>query len=193
MKRILLLLFSLALVCLPSEAKRERFVPEHKHEMRLGWSGFPTAVLFMDLEHEPSSSSSLDDLFKNYYGDKYCTGNITAEYSYVLNRTVTFSVGLSYCGVFYKEYSTTDGVQGNRNDVFLSLMPQCRLHWFRRPICNMYSSFSLGIAVFDGEFGIVPQINPIGIEVGRKVYGFGEVYGFGLHYIGGAVGIGYRF
>lgn len=193
MKRTLLLIFSLSLVCLSAEAKRERFVPEHKHELRLGWSGFPTVALFSAINHDVSFSNNLDNLFNNYSGDKYCTGNITAEYSYVINRTVTFSVGLSYCGIFYKEYSPTEGFVGNRNEAYLALMPQCRVYWFRKPLCNMYSGFSLGIALCDGELGAFPQINPVGLEVGRRVYGFGEVYGFGLHYIGGAIGIGYRF
>ena len=36
------------------------------------------------------------------------------------------------------------------------------------------------------------QIIPIGITFGRKVYGFAE-YGAGFTYLGGSVGIGYRF
>lgn len=193
MKRTLLLVFSLLLFCIQSEAKGERFVPGHKHEMRLGWSGVPTVPLFSTINHDVSFSNNLDDLFNNYSGDKYCTGNITAEYSYVINRTVTFSVGLSYSGIFYKEYNPYGVLVGNRSEALLALMPQCRVYWFRKPVCNMYSGFSLGIALFDGELGVIPQINPVGIELGRKVYGFGEVYGFGLHYLGGAIGVGYRF
>ena len=36
------------------------------------------------------------------------------------------------------------------------------------------------------------QINPVGIEIGRKLFGFCEA-GFGTMYSGAMAGIGYRF
>ena len=60
----------------------------------------------------------------------------------------------------------------------------------------MYSSIGLGIAMtYDprpDEILPIFQMAPLGISVGKRLYGFGEI-GLGAEYIGGRVGIGYRF
>ena len=45
-----------------------------------------------------------------------------------------------------------------------------------------------------GDFSVVPdiQLNPIGVEFGRRFFGMAEM-GVGVNYFGGRLGIGYRF
>jgi len=76
-------------------------------------------------------------------------------------------------------------------------VPQCRFNWLRRDLVKMYSSIGVGFLagqdMYD-EFLILPvgQVSPVGIEVGRKVFGFCEL-GIGMLYTGAKAGIGFRF
>ena len=61
----------------------------------------------------------------------------------------------------------------------------------------MYSSIGIGGLVgkdMDDDLAVFPvgQVSPVGIEVGRKVFGFCEL-GFGMMYTGVMAGVGFRF
>ena len=81
--------------------------------------------------------------------------------------------------------------------LIFQVVPQARFNWVSRDLVKMYSSIGIGALIgydLDKCFDILPtfQVTPIGIEVGRKVFGFCEG-GIGMMYFGGMVGVGYRF
>lgn len=163
-----------------------------KYDVRIGVSGVP---LYPELNYGfPSDieTNRLDDMYNRYQGDKFTTGNITAEFNFAFKKWFTLSLGASFQNTYFNVYDPRLGLVGRHNDAQFSLVPQARFFWANTNYVRMYSSLGLGISIIpDGLYPIF-QIAPLGIEVGKKVYGFAE-YGFGTHYIGGGIGIGYRF
>ena len=170
-----------------------------KRQMRFGWSGYPATESVINnwggIWDEPTS---LKEIYKSYQKPMYTTGGISAEIAWLNKDWFTFAVTLSGNLIWQ---GNMDAVTNERLKTSTSLMfqivPQARFNWVRRDLVKMYSSIGLGAIIgydLDQEFGLLPtfQINPIGIEVGRKVFGFCEC-GLGMMYLGGMVGVGYRF
>ena len=109
-----------------------------------------------------------------------------------------WSVGLStgYTGCVWKVIDKdTRAVHSTSYMTFIPLNIVGRCNYLSRPAVKLYGSLEAGgLFSFGGDFSAAPnvQINPIGIEFGRKLFGMVEL-GIGMNYTGGRIGLGYRF
>lgn len=181
------------------------------YEVRVGWGGYPIAdavffyggPLFAAGDFAPHYPSSLEDIYRDYRGPAYMTGIISAEFDFNFKRWFALTLGLGFNGIYQNTYDpVTDRKTGQNSGVSVTFLPEARFNWVNRRLVRMYSAVGLGLSVgslYERDYGrsdtmIYPvfQITPVGISVGRGVYGFAEL-GVGTQYIGGAAGVGIRF
>lgn len=157
-------------------------------------------------------NNPLSRMYKDYSGPLYSTGAICGEFvMHFKPRTAFVAIG-GLCSVWNDTFNgVTDAKTGRKTGVVLYLAPGLRGYWVKRDIIRLYSSFYVGISKYlgfdelkysyrsddgiryvDESFKFLGQITPIGIEVGRKLYGFLE-FGAGSVYCGASAGIGYKF
>lgn len=172
-----------------------------KYQARFGWSGYPVTESVIHTWKCCAYGDPyyrLRDIYYDYKLPMYTTGGISGEVAWLYKDWFTFALTLS--GNFTWQ-GTADAVTSDRTgtdtSLFLYLVPQARFNWVRRDLVKMYSSIGLGVLAgydLDKEPGILPvfQLNPVGIEVGRKVFGFCEL-GIGMMYTGAMAGVGFRF
>lgn len=201
MKRTILILILLtSAFAMSAQDHNEQELP-HRYEVRLGWSGYPVGDdnQFVGVNNHGfySYDHSISDIFSEYDGTTYMTGNIVGEFNIHFKKWFTFSLGFAANGIWKDVYSSqTDQKLRRENGWTATVLPQARFNWVRQEIVKVYSSVGAGIRAgsFDEREDILlaGQIVPIGINVGKKVFGFAEL-GIGTVYIGGMFGVGYRF
>ena len=192
-KLIILLFLMIPVVAIAQENQN------WKRQMRFGWSGYPvTEGLIHTLGWDTDPYPKLQDIYQAYEKPMYTTGGISAEIAWLHKKWLTLGVTLS--GNFTwqgKMDPVTDERIKTSTSLIFQVVPQARFNWVSRDLVKMYSSIGIGALIgydLDKCFDILPtfQVTPIGIEVGRKVFGFCEG-GIGMMYFGGMVGVGYRF
>ncbi len=196
MKRYMIIIAAVMTFLLSGTAQaQETDMP--KYEFRLGWSGYPT----MDYDNftvRPSyTDTPIKDMFSDYDGNTYMTGNIMAAFDIRMKKWFTFSIGVAADGVWKDVH---DAVSGNKvgrvNGCIFTVLPQAKFTWVNREMVRLYSSVGLGITAggFDGttDTYLAGQAVLLGISVGRRFVGFAEL-GSGTMYMGGMIGVGYRF
>jgi hypothetical protein len=197
MKRTVFILTLLTLLptFMSAQQKEE---PLYRHEWRFGLSGLPAIDALIHgrfHDHEPYDVD-IDHAYESYGGPRRMLGLLSAEYSINRSKRFTFAVG-GYVNYIWNRVNDYAGRRtGTEIGLSLHVIPTARYKYISKPAFSAYGSIGLGAMVGceDGEFFALPtfQIIPIGITFGRKVYGFAE-YGAGFTYLGGSVGIGYRF
>lgn len=201
MKKILAMIALLSCALHADGKERVKDNVKYPYEVRLGWCGYPTADDndFVGVNNHGfySYDSSISDIFSDYDGPTYMTGNITGEMNFHFKKWFTLSVGVAANRIWkHTYYSQTDEPKGRVRGFTATLMPQARFNWVRKDIMKLYSSVGLGVRA--GKFDdrddalVAAQLVPIGINVGGRVFGFAEL-GIGTLYMGGMFGIGYRF
>ena len=198
MKRTVFILTLLMLLptFMSAQQKEE---PLYRHEWRFGLSGIPAIDALIHgryHNHDPYYKMDIDQVYEDYGGPRRMLGLLSAEYSINRSKRFTFAVG----GYVNCIWNRVNDYAGRRTGVDMGLslhvIPTARYKYVSKPAFSAYGSIGLGAMVGyeEGEFFAFPtfQIIPIGITFGRKVYGFAE-YGAGFTYLGGSVGIGYRF
>lgn len=197
MKRTVFILTLLMLLPTFMSAQRKE-EPLYRHEWRFGLSGLPAIDALIHgrfHDHEPYDVD-IDHAYESYGGPRRMLGLLSAEYSINRSKRFTFAVG-GYVNYIWNRVNDYAGRRtGTEIGLSLHVIPTARYKYVSKPAFSAYGSIGLGAMVGyeDGEFFALPtfQIIPIGITFGRKVYGFAE-YGAGFTYLGGSVGIGYRF
>lgn len=120
-------------------------------------------------------------------------GTIGLDYYYRVNRTIQVGAAISVATWWW----------GTQDYVF---MPSVRFNWLNSPLVNIYSGLSLGVLCSVNsnahsttdvirervKWNFTGQFMPFGIVVGRKVYGFAEVFSYGALGVVRA-GVGFRF
>ena len=201
MKRMILMAAMLFCVFVAGAQDKDGKDVPYRYEVRLGWSGYPTADdnNFVGVNNHGfySYDSSISDIFSDYDGPTYMTGNITGEMNFHFKKWFTLSVGVAANMIWKNNYSsqTDEYIRTDRGYTF-TLMPQARFNWVRKDIVRLYSSVGAGVrgGRFDerGDLLLAAQLVPVGINVGDRLFGFAEL-GVGTLYLGGMFGIGYRF
>lgn len=203
MKRLLFIIY-LLLLCpvIMSAGERKGKKPDFpfKYEFRLGWCGFPALddLNFSGYnDYQIHYDTPISDVFSDYDGPVYMTGNIMAEMNFHMKRWFTLSVGLAADGMWKSFYDVhTEEKTGTSRGCSFTILPQARFNWLNRDLVRMYSSVGLGLTAgsFDDVSGVyrATQLVPVGITVGRRFFGFAEI-GYGTLFIGGMFGVGYRF
>ena len=112
-------------------------------------------------------------------------------------KRITLSLGLATNGVWKNQYDVfTDQKTRRVSGVVMTALSQIKFNWVAREVVRVYSSVGLGITAggFDGisDAYLAGQAVLLGVSVGRRFVGFAEC-GTGSMYMGGMVGVGYRF
>ena len=170
-----------------------------KYEVRAGWGGYPLsdASLYGSADKMYFLSPPLASMYADYNGDTYMTGTFSAEFAFHFRKWFSLSLGLNANGIYSKKYSADTGLKtGTDRGVVLTFMPQARFSYLNREYVKLYSSVGAGVlyATFQNTYStaICLQLVPVGVTVGKKVFGFFEV-GAGSLYVGCMAGIGCRF
>lgn len=123
---------------------------------------------------------------------------ISVEGLYSFNEDWSAGLSVGYCGTVFKTVDKDTREVHNRSTITLiPINVEGRLNYMNRPKCKLYGSLEAGIFLnLDNGSGspVVPdvQLNPIGVEFGRRFFGMVEL-GIGMNYTGVRGGIGFRF
>lgn len=201
MKRLLLLVMACAtLAPLSAQQRRakQRELINNTQEIRLGTYALSPLVSFENYDgYDYAPSESFADS-KFIEGDTRYIDALALTYTYRTSHVMEFGAQVSYSSKVTPFYSTFTGVKSHAtSEHYATLMPYARATWLNSPWVRLYSSIGIGFTVaFDnGEqsdmLGAV-QATPLGIAVGRKFFGYGELLTLGTNGFA-TIGIGYRF
>ena len=173
-----------------STASAQEFVPQH--ELRLSVGCVP-------INHDYFTTYDFIGNPLLRHGATYTAGLWSLSYGYRFNKWFDLSVAVSYYGEYSAVYSNLDNSKIHPDNMHaISILPVARFTWLNRKWVRMYSSLALGahIEVEQGtrtytEGYVGGQLTPIGITVGRSLFGFAEI-GLGTQGLA-TIGLGYRF
>ena len=116
---------------------------------------------------------------------------------YSFNEDWSLGLSLAYCGTVFKVVDKDDkSIVKSRSYInFFPVTVVGRLNYLNRPAVKLYGSLEAGAFIsIQDDFQVIPdvQLNPIGVEFGRRFFGSLEL-GIGMNYTGVRGGIGYRF
>lgn len=180
-----------------------------KHEFRLGVGAFPVVLrseygqgLFVKNNDYLLGGSYYHSL-NEYRGPKYTTGSISLGYTYAFNRWLSLGGTISYTGEFRKYYDRiSDRMTNSRSWNDISVTPMIRFTYLNHKYVRLYSQLGVGLQLSfqSDKFSnhvttlahITGQATFLGVSVGNRLFGFGEMLGVGNQ---GAfvIGIGYKF
>ena len=198
MKKLITLVLLLALA-VPVLAQDYDFEPEEKWTVKANAAYLPTVPILIDLFGgifagiaiglNKDSNETLDFTTPPY---------ISVEGLYSFNEDWSAGLSVGYCGTVFKTVDKDTREVHNRSTITLiPINVEGRLNYMNRPKCKLYGSLEAGIFLNLGNGDgspVVPdvQLNPIGVEFGRRFFGCVEL-GIGMNYTGVRGGIGYRF
>lgn len=201
MKKLLIICGGmLALLAAALPVRAQEFAKQH--ELRLA-AGFTPLDLHID--NFDRSGGTFAGSYLQYKGPTYTTGTSWAlSYGFRFTKWFDLSLSAIYFGQYADIRSNIDNslIMHDRNHMF-TLMPAARFTWLNRNLVRLYSSVALGLTFDSGVYdctsgsrrwrGTDPafQLVPVGIAVGRQIFGFAEI-GIGMQGVA-VVGIGYRF
>ena len=204
MKKLLLLIFLLA--ALPTALAAQEEMPARRqepfvrqHELRLTAGAYPF-MPYRLLERFGCDDSPA--LGRTHRGPVRTGGVWTLAYDYRFRKWFDLGLTVGYYGEYSSSYRNLDSSLAGRNRAHaVTVMPVARFTWLNRKWVRMYSSLGLGATFGFGhldydsyyfeETTLALQFTPVGISVGRSLFGFAEI-GFGAQ---GALmmGVGYKF
>lgn len=197
MKKLITISLLLALM-VPAIAQDYDFEPEEKWTVKANAAYLPTVPILIDLFGgifagiaiglNKDSNETLDFVTPPYF---------SVEGLYSFNEDWSVGVSLGYCGTVFKTVDKdTREVHSTSAITLIPINVEGRLNYMNRPKCKLYGSLEAGafLSFGSGDFQLVPdvQINPIGVEFGRRFFGSVEL-GIGMNYTGIRGGVGYRF
>ena len=157
------------------------------------------------------TGTPISEIYADYNGPTYSTGAFCLGAEYMVARWFAVSADLSVTPVWHDLYSSiTEQKTGTRSGVAFCLVPQAKFVFLNRPWVRLYGKFGIGVVKYFGfdmrnkksfNFDVVYSDNsfnagfqwvPLGIEVGRKFFGYAEA-GVGTLYRGISAGVGYKF
>lgn len=197
-------LFILFLICGSAAAQTDSLSTSHNTwDIRLGVSAVP--VSSVQVNRYPSyyvADKQLHNMYGDYSGPLTSSPNFTAEAMVHLSRKSAFGVAVSACFHNYRIFSAVENDEqvSSITSAALYVLPTYRLYYLNKDMVRLYGNVSLGLtSYFNTDISgskYIPQvafnISPIGVEVGRRWFGFAEL-GVGTVYCGVSLGVGYKF
>ncbi|MBR1631831.1 MAG: hypothetical protein IJ680_08235 [Paludibacteraceae bacterium] len=199
MKRILIFLALIPCLCMGQLTnKRGQELYANELTASIGTPSFVGSTIMFVVDVIDAFGSALTDgTFDNTFHGQY-----TLQYMHRFKPWFAFGGKATYEGYGIRNYTDKSKTvrNGSSSIWFSTLMPTVRFSYVNRPVVTLYSGLDMGI-LFAGMqdiddnriFGVLPagNITLMGIHVGRKVYGMGELnFGFDAY---AKIGIGYRF
>lgn len=181
------------------------------YEVRLGWGGYPVTNAsdfsggrnrYVDMMPPPDDPRTLQQIYADHYGNAYMTGVFAAEFDMNFRKWFSLTLGVGLNGMYRDVYDVDNRKIGQYSGVYMSILPEVRFSYINRTYFRMYSGVGLGLSLkmvndnainkLETTPGVAFQLTPVGVTVGRNVYGFAEL-GIGTQFMGMMVGIGFRF
>jgi len=205
---------TLSIACISAHAgDRKEARKEARQEARQEWKdnnpekfslnfsigGYPSYELTI-YGKEPINSGLVPWIYSDYRGAVKTTGIIGGEFNWNISRWFNASGYLGVCPIWNDTYDGITGAKNGRHScVSIHIMPKAKVMWCNNPLVRVYTSFAFGVSLYPGfrsEYfsALQPalQLNPVGLEVGRKWFGLMEL-GAGTSFFGARVGVGYKF
>lgn len=198
MKKLITIVL-LSVLAMPVFAQDYDFEPEERWTVKANAAYLPTVPILIDLFGgifagiaiglNKDSNETLDFTTPPY---------ISVEGLYSFNEDWSAGLSVGYCGTIFKTVDKDTREVHNRSTITLiPINVEGRLNYMNRPKCKLYGSLEAGIFLNLGNGSgspVVPdvQLNPIGVEFGRRFFGMVEL-GIGMNYTGVRGGIGFRF
>ncbi len=195
MKKLITIVL-LSVLAVPVLAQDYDFEPEEKWTVKANAAYFPTVptivlpfiAIAMGLATANKDNNEKVEISLPPYASIEGLYSINADWS----------VGLSagYFGSTYRIVDQDDKHEVSRSDlIFIPVALEGRLNYLNRPAVKLYGSLEAGVVLSpDSDQKLIPdvQLNPIGVEFGRRFFGMVEL-GIGMNYTGVRGGIGFRF
>jgi len=198
MKKLITIVL-LSVLAVPVLAQDYDYEPEERWTVKANAAYLPTVPILIDLFGgifagiaiglNKDSNETLDFTTPPY---------ISVEGLYSFNEDWSAGLSVGYCGTIFKTVDKDTREVHNRSTITLiPINVEGRLNYMNRPKCKLYGSLEAGIFLNLGNGSgspVVPdvQLNPIGVEFGRRFFGMVEL-GIGMNYTGVRGGIGFRF
>lgn len=151
--------------------------------------------------------------YNNYCGKAYDSGCYGLGAEYYLARWFAVSADLCFEGLWMDLYDRHSGMKTRRDSgLAIAFVPQAKFIYIHRPLVRVYSGIGIGAAgyigfdskrrsyidedgphySYDKAVRLTLQFTPIGVEVGRRFFGFAEI-GTGSLFSGMRAGAGFKF
>ena len=164
----------------------------------------------------PSASETglgLSGYYGDYHGPTRSSGVYSIGGEYLLARWFAVAADVSVEALWHDLYDgITDMKTGRSTGVAVSAVAQAKFLYANRPAFRLYGYLGLGFVSYSGfdaletvyrddygnvrfggdTFRLAGQFVPIGVEFGRRFFGFAEA-GLGSMFCGFRAGFGYRF
>lgn len=165
------------------------FTRQHDVSLSVGLLPSPTYYTSYDYAFLPST----------HRGAIYTCGAWSAAYGYNFKNWLQVGGAVTYYGEFGSVHSNFDDSKvRNESYNLVAVTPTVRFSWLNRKWVRLYSTVGLGYGVIvEKSYSTCTthilsyQLTPVGINVGKSLYGFAEL-GIGTQGVA-KVGIGYRF
>ena len=160
-------------------------------------AGIPGAGAEYFVQGFNKNNYGLAAIYSDYYSDTKAIPAICAEGYYTLNEW--FRVGLDFVYTSYTNQAY-DGITGQlkrdrKGQTFIAL-PTASVNYLEKNAMKLYISLGAGLGYYSGfdnlsgNLSFEVQFIPIGIELGRKVFGFAEAgIGTAVSWVRGGVGV----
>lgn len=201
MKRIIisvLILLAMGPVAMAQVASSETTAPENapkeqKFNFRVGAAVLPTVPTFATIFLAIGKALTLEEDQKAEFTSMPW---VSVEGLYSINKRVSVGLDVSYYTSECIVTNKNTGEVEEKSDylTFVGLLPEVRLNYVNKKAFTMYGSLGVGALLSTNNDPLVFsfQLVPVGIEFGKKLYGFADL-GIGVNYIGGRAGIGFKF
>jgi len=183
--------------------------PAHAADLFVNGSGWTLIKDSFDWRAE----RQLSGLYQDYTGPTLTTGALGIGFDYAVSSWFSLSADLAATFLWHDRYEAMDNsVTGRQTGAAIYLLPRAKFMYMNRKKVRLYGSLGAGLVKYvgfkelsyrytdsdgsvrfeDNSFKGCCQISPIGVEFGRKTFGFAEL-GIGSLYAGFQAGIGYKF
>lgn len=208
MKRTLIALAAILLAAVTSAAHNpDRSPSPYKYSVRLYGAYSPLFQTTCYEDENPkyiapshmfnSGKEPLEYIYSDWSDDIRKTPVIGGDFSWTPKYWLTLKGNLGFTYLSHDNYSSLTGdVVAQCKSAVLTIMPEVQLNYVNSEWVRMYFGIGVGCSAYVG-FGSKPlridaQCDMLGMEIGKKVFGFFE-FGFGSLYTGAKLGAGYRF
>lgn len=190
---------------LPSERWSVRFGAGKSSEINVSY--------FIGRRTDDKMGEGLSAYFGGYLGNTYSSGCYSIGAEYYVARWFAVSADISVEALWRDIHDSFTGMKtGASRGVALAVVPQAKFIYLHRPLVRVYSYIGIGAVqcfgfesmerryVDENGSHVAPgqtlrltcQICPLGVEIGRRFFGFLEC-GTGSVFTGVRAGAGYKF
>lgn len=188
-------------------------MPQHAANLYVSGRGwFYGIVDYYYMDPRDYNSTMVSSLYADYYGPTRTSGAIGVGFDYAVCPWLSLSADLAVTSFWRDRYdAVSNAVLRKERGFAFYMLPRAKFMYMNRRKVRLYGSFGVGAVLYDGfdkltysyedgsgvhfvdnSFRACAQLTPIGVEFGRKLFGFAEL-GTGSLYIGMQAGIGYKF